>query len=114
MENGCEIAEYNLVKSTDISYFEGKKYHQLVAALLLKVQEKNEALYYLLLVGTSARLTEIKTFYIANKLHSSLLDFVNKPDWLQDKRISANLSYALSSLVYTQNHIAIEVASKKP
>lgn len=85
-----------------------------MAGLLPKVQEKSEALYYFLLVGTSARKSEIKTFYIANKLHCLLLDYTNKPDWLQDKRISANLSYALSSLVYTQNHIAIEVASKKP
>jgi hypothetical protein len=64
-------------------------------------------------VGTSARQAEIKTFYISNKVHSILLDYANRPEWLQDKRISANLSYALSSLVYTQNHIAIEVASKK-
>lgn len=35
------------------------------------------------------------------------MDYVNRPEWLNDKRISANLSYALSSLVYTQNHIAI-------
>lgn len=71
-------------------------------------------MYYLLLVGTSARLPEVKTFYIAQKLHCSLVDYVNRPEWINDKRISANLSYALSSLVYTQNHIAIEVASRKP
>lgn len=41
------------------------------------------------------------------------MDYTSRLDWLQDKRIAANLSYALSSLVYTQNHIAIEVCSRK-
>lgn len=64
-------------------------------------------MYYFLLIGTSARIPGIKSHYISNKLHTKLLDYVNKPEWLADQKISANLSFALSSLVYTQTHISI-------
>lgn len=64
-------------------------------------------MYYFLLIGTSARIQGIKTVYISNKLHTKLLDYVNRPDWMSDQKISANLSFALSSLVYTQTHISI-------
>lgn len=41
------------------------------------------------------------------------MNYANKEDWIKDVRISANLSYALSSLIYTQNQIATEVAMRK-
>lgn len=78
-----------------------------------RVTEINEAIYYLLLVGTSARLLDIKTTYIKEKMHIKMLEMINKPLWANDKHIVANISYALSSLVYTQNHIAIDVVQKK-
>lgn len=56
IENGCEIIEYNLGKNTDIAYFDSKKYQTIVADLFKYVQQMPEAVYYLLLVGTSARL----------------------------------------------------------
>ena len=55
---------------------------------------------------------DVKTHYIKNKLHIRLLDMVNY-GWMLNKYIVAHLSYALSSLVYTQNHISIEVVSRK-
>lgn len=39
IENGCEVAEYNLQKNSELSYFEGKKYHHLVVDIFSKVNE---------------------------------------------------------------------------
>ena len=41
------------------------------------------------------------------------MDLVKRPGWDSNRHIIANLSYALSSIVYTQNHISIDVVSKK-
>ena len=58
------MSEYNLLKTSDLNYFEGKKYPHVVVKTLERITEIPEAAYYLLLIGTSARLLDIKTFYI--------------------------------------------------
>jgi hypothetical protein len=56
VENGCEVAEYNLAKNGDFVYFVGKKYHELTLALLPYIEVKAEAIFYMLLVGTSSQM----------------------------------------------------------
>lgn len=66
-----------------------------------------------MLLGTSARLLDIKMHYINKKIHCKILDYLKNKEWVSDSKIVANISYALSSLCYTQNHIAIEIVKRK-
>lgn len=64
-------------------------------------------MYYFLLIGTSAKEKDTKLIYSHNNLQIKLLNFVNNPGWLGDPKISANISYALSSLVYNNSNISL-------
>lgn len=79
----------------------------------IKIDTLNEVIPYLLLIGTSARLTETKQFYIKERMHLRIGKVFLRAEWTHDERFIANLSYALSSLVYTQNQIALEVVKMR-
>ena len=88
--------------------------HSYITGLVDKIETKGEAANYLLLLGTSARLIDIKTYYINSKIHCKILEYIKHHDWMREAKFVANLSYALSSLCYTQNHIAIDIVRNKP
>lgn len=80
IENGCEIAEYNIVHNENegLGYFETQKYHETMKLLMDKISTCKEALSYFLLFGSSSRLIAIKAYYIENKLHHNLILFANQ------------------------------------
>lgn len=67
---------------------------------IYKVEDDDDAIFYLLLIGTSARLGDVKRYFVAEKLHLSILTYIDR--WPGNFRITSNTFYALSSLVYSQ------------
>ncbi len=75
-----------------------------------KVEDDEDAVFYLLLIGTSGRLNDVKRYYISEKLHLAILTYIDR--WTDNHRITSNTFYALSSLVYSQPEICLEIAKK--
>lgn len=98
--DACQVAEYNLIKLSDIEYFYEKGYHSMVVNMIGSASKAEDAIYLLLLIGTSARLPKTKQFYLLNKVDARILHFLNQ--YSENMKIVANLSYALSALVYME------------
>jgi hypothetical protein len=67
---------------------------------IYKIEDDEDAIFYLLLIGTSARLGEIKSYFISEKIHLTIMNYIDR--WPENYRITSNTFYALSSLVYSQ------------
>ena len=58
--DSCQVLEYNLVKIADIEYFYSKNYHEIVIKMEAKATSLEEMVYYMLLIGTSSRIQQVK------------------------------------------------------
>jgi hypothetical protein len=65
-----------------------------------KISKINDWIYYLVLIGTSARLIQIKQYFLKDKLHIKILQAFSK--YPENEKLVANVSYALSALAYMQ------------
>ena len=61
----CQVIEYNLINVEDLDYFYEQKYQEDVVKNIYKVEDDEDATFYLLLIGTSSRLNDIKRYYIS-------------------------------------------------
>ena len=64
-----------------------------------------------MLIGTSARNIQIKQRYYRDKLHLKMLQLMSK--YGKNSKFFANLLYALSSLVYMQQEVCIDLIKEK-
>lgn len=76
--SACQVIEYNLIEIEDLEAFYDEKYHEEVVKNIYKVEDDEDAIFYLLLLGTSARLHEIKRHYIDEKIHLTILNYIDR------------------------------------
>lgn len=107
-----QVAEHNLVHSSELEYFLSKNYHEVVILYFSKLSTIQEYADVLLLIGTSARNIEIKTRYYREKIHFKILRLVEEHIG-SNERFLANLLYSLSSLVYMQQEMCHDLIKYK-
>jgi len=61
--DASQVAEHNLARTADIEYFFTKKYYELIVNNFGKVEKEDDFLQFLVLIGTTARNTQIKNIY---------------------------------------------------
>ena len=110
--DGCAVAQYNILTSSELTYFFNRKLYLAVPPLIAKVDRdlESEVAHYLSLVGTAAKAPEIRDEFVRQGLHRDILDFANPfPNSL---KVIGNLCYALSSLSFQKEQARADIVSR--
>lgn len=107
LSEGCQVANYNLVKTADLEHFYSRKHHRAVAGLVGTADEEEGVVHLLALIGMAARFPQIRTEWVGEHLHTRVFKFGQL--YPRNVKITGNLCFALSALTFEENSACLDI-----